>query len=63
MDAILSWLDGALAPLLPADLYAKLDLYYNGSLVCLGAGVALMLLAVVFMIIAVRKARKHALNL
>ena len=45
MNAILNWLDAVLSPFLPADIYTKLDQLYNGTIICLGAGIILMLLA------------------
>lgn len=63
MTAILNWLDAVLSPFLPADIYTKLDQLYNGTIICLGAGIILMLLAVVFMILAVCRSKKHTVQL
>lgn len=60
MDAILLWLDGVLSPFMPTNIYSKLDFLYDGTIICLGAGIILMMLAVVFMIFAVRRAKKYA---
>ena len=62
MSAILAWLSAVLSPLLPTEIYSRLDFLYNGTIICLGAGVILMLLAVVFMIAAVRRSKRRALN-
>ena len=62
MSAILAWLSAVLSPLLPAEIYSRLDFLYNGTIICLGAGVILMLVAVVFMIAAVRRSKRRALN-
>ena len=62
MSAILAWLSAVLSPLLPEEIYSRLDFLYNGTIICLGAGVILMLLAVVFMIAAVRRSKRRALN-
>lgn len=60
MDAIFAWLDGALSSFLPADLFSRLDVYYDGAVVCLGAGLLLVLAALALLIAAVRKGKKHA---
>ena len=60
MDQVLSWLDGVLSVLMPADIFEKLNVFYNGTMICLGIGMILMLVAIVLMIFAVRKGKKHA---
>ena len=45
MNNVLNWLNGLLMPILPADIYNRLDLLYNGSIILLGAGVVLLLVA------------------
>ena len=60
MTNILTWLNNMLMPFLPADIYARLDLLYNGAIILLGAGVALLLIAMVLMIFSVRKGKKRA---
>lgn len=62
MNAILGWLSALLSQLLPSDIYSRLDFLYNGTIICLGAGIIVMLLAVVFMIAAVRRSKRRALN-
>lgn len=62
MSAILGWLSAVLSPLLPSEIYSRLDFLYNGTIICLGAGIIVMLLAVVFMIAAVRRSKRRALN-
>ena len=62
MNAILGWLEGVLAPILPTEIYSRLDFLYNATIICLGAGMIVMLIAVIFMIFAVRRGKKHALN-
>ena len=62
MSAILGWLSAVLSPLLPSEIYSRLDFLYNATIICLGAGIIVMLLAVVFMIAAVRRSKRHALN-
>ena len=62
MSAILGWLSAVLSPLLPSEIYSRLDFLYNATIICLGAGIIVMLLAVVFMIAAVRKSKRRALN-
>ena len=49
MNNVLNWLNGLLMPILPADIYSRLDLLYNGSIILLGAGVVLLLAAMVLM--------------
>ena len=56
MSAILGWLSAVLSPLLPSEIYSRLDFLYNATIICLGAGIIVMLLAVVFMIAAVSRA-------
>ena len=60
MNNVLNWLNGLLVPILPADIYSRLDLLYNGSIILLGAGVVLLLAAMVLMIFSVRKGKKRA---
>ena len=60
MNNVLNWLNGLLMPILPADIYNRLDLLYNGSIILLGAGVVLLLVAMVLMIFSVRKGKKRA---
>ena len=62
MSAILGWLSAVLSPLLPSEIYSRLDFLYNATIICLGAGIIVMLLAVVFMIAAVRISKRRALN-
>lgn len=62
MNAILGWLSALLSQLLPSDIYSRLDFLYNGTIICLGAGIIVMLIAVVFMIAAVRRSKRRALN-
>lgn len=62
MSAILGWLSAVLSPLLPSEIYSRLDYLYNATIICLGAGIIVMLLAVVFMIAAVRRSKRRALN-
>lgn len=62
MSTILAWLSAVLSRFLPSEIYSRLDFLYNGTIICLGAGVILMLLAVVFMIAAVRRNKRRALN-
>lgn len=62
MNAILGWLEGVLASILPTEIYSRLDFLYNATIICLGVGIIVMLIAVVFMIFAVRRGKKHALN-
>ncbi|MDY4519196.1 MAG: hypothetical protein SPE01_11295 [Candidatus Spyradocola sp.] len=62
MSAILGWLSAVLSPLLPSEIYSRLDFLYNATIICLGAGIIVMLLAVVFMIAAVRRSKRRALN-
>ena len=62
MSAILGWLSAVLSPLLPSEIYSRLDFLYNATIICLGAGIIVMLLAVVFMIAAVRRGKRRALN-
>ena len=62
MSAILGWLSALLSQLLPSDIYSRLDYLYNGTIICLGAGIIVMLIAVVFMIAAVRRSKRRALN-
>lgn len=62
MSAILGWLSAMLSPLLPSEIYSRLDFLYNATIICLGAGIIVMLLAVVFMIAAVRRSKRRALN-
>lgn len=38
MDFVLGWLDEALTTFLPADIFSRLDVYYNGTILFLGAG-------------------------
>ena len=59
MNKILDGLNNLLLPLLPADIYSRLDILYNGAIIVLGAGVVLMLLALVLMILSVRKNQKR----
>lgn len=60
MDFVLSWLDEALTTFLPADIFSRLDVYYNGTILFLGAGLVLLLSALALLIAAVRKGKKHA---
>lgn len=62
MNAILGWLENILAPMLPAEIYSKLDFLYNAAVICLGTGIILMLAAVMFMIFAVHRSKKRALD-
>ena len=62
MSAILGWLSAVLSPLLPSEIYSRLDFLYNATIICLGAGIIVMLLVVVFMIAAVRRSKRRALN-
>ena len=62
MSAILGWLSAVLSPLLPSEIYSRLDFLYNATIICLGAGIIVMLLSVVFMIAAVRRSKRRALN-
>ena len=62
MSAILGWLSAVLSPLLPSEISSRLDFLYNATIICLGAGIIVMLLAVVFMIAAVRRSKRRALN-
>lgn len=62
MDAILDWLSAMLTPLMPSEIYSRLDFLYNGTIICLGAGILVMLLAVVFMIAAVRRSKRRAMK-
>lgn len=62
MSAILGWLSAVLSPLLPSEIYSRLDFLYNATIICLGAGIIVMLLAVVFMIAAVRRSKRRAPN-
>ncbi len=60
MDFVLGWLDEALTTFLPADIFSRLDVYYNGAILFLGAGLVLLLSALALLIAAVRKGKKHA---
>ena len=39
---------------------SRLDVYYNGTILFLGAGLVLLLSALALLIAAVRKGKKHA---
>ncbi|MGI5884247.1 MAG: hypothetical protein ACOX83_04680 [Candidatus Spyradocola sp.] len=60
MDFIFGWLDGVLTTFLPPDIFSRLDVYYDGTILCLGAGLLLVLAALALLIAAVRKGKKHA---
>lgn len=60
MENVLNWLNALLDRFMPADIFARLDLLYNGSIIFLGAGVMIMLIAMVLMIISIRQRKKYA---
>ena len=62
MENVLNWLNALLDRFMPADIFARLDLLYNGSIIFLGVGVMIMLIAMVLMIISIRQRKKYAKN-
>ena len=58
MDKVLNWLNALLDNVLPADIFSRLDMLYNGSIIFLAAGVLLMLVAMVLMSLSIRKGKK-----
>ena len=60
MNHVMNWLETLLDPILPADIFTRLDALYSGSIIFLGAGVVVMLLAMVLMIFSIRKKKGSA---
>ena len=46
-----------LEPFMPESLTGKLDFLYNGSILCIGAGIVLLLISAVLFIFALRRRR------
>ena len=60
MENAMIWLNTLLDKVLPADIFSRLDVLYNGSIIFLGAGVIVMLVAMVLMILSIRKGKKRS---
>ena len=60
MENAMIWLNAILDNFLPDDIFARLDMLYNGSIIFLGAGVIVMLIAMVLMILSIRKGKKQS---
>ena len=60
MESVMNWLNALLDNVLPADIFARLDVLYNGAIIFLGAGVILLLVAMVLMILSVRMGKKRS---
>lgn len=60
MGDILIWLEAFADSILPADIFSRLDMLYNSSIIFLGAGVIVMLIAMVLMILSIRTGKKRS---
>lgn len=60
MENVMNWLNALLDNFLPADIFSRLDALYNGAILFLGAGVIVMLLAMVLMILSIRMGKKRS---
>lgn len=59
LDTLLAFIDGLLAPFMPADMVAQMDFVYDAALVALAAGTVLLVAAVALMIAMLSASKKR----